>query len=474
MNDLIGGFSICILLIVCYVLSYRCFNRGSPKLGLLLLLIGGLILRVFVSLDFFLHEWDERYHALVAKNLSTHFFIPTLYDNPILDYDYRSWISNHVWLHKPPLPLWIMAISLKLFGFNEIAVRLPSILMSTMGIWLTYKIANRLTDDRIAYLSAFLYSIHGLIIELSGGRMPTDHIDIAFLFFIQLAIFVCLSRKPSRTTASIVGIIIACAILCKSLPALIVLPIMVLWFSMHKMKFGAIVVNILLALCMILLVSLPWQIYTYINFPLEAAWENKFSLMHITEVLEGHSGTSFYHIDKIRIIYGELIYLPLAWFIYKVFTTPHNFRRLILFLWIIIPVIFFSIVKTKMPAYTLFAAPAIFTITAEFYYYLKGLKVSRSLIWLKTIVTLGLVILPIRYSIERSKLLVKRDRTPEWVQEIKDIQKDHAGEKVVVFNSERPIETMFYTDFTAYGHIPDSTVIDSLTSEGYHTLILED
>ena len=44
----------------------------------------------------------------------------------IFPYKYQDWTSNHVWLHKQPLPLWSMSASLWMFGINEIAVRLPA------------------------------------------------------------------------------------------------------------------------------------------------------------------------------------------------------------------------------------------------------------------------------------------------------------------------------------------------------------
>ncbi|HMG14269.1 MAG TPA: hypothetical protein VK590_02410 [Saprospiraceae bacterium] len=108
--------------------SWRFAAKDNYKLALLLLIIAGLALRIYTATDLFLHDWDERYHALVAKNLIQHPLLPTLYDNPVLAYDYKSWSSNHIWLHKQPLPLWMMAFSMYLFGVNEIALRIPSII----------------------------------------------------------------------------------------------------------------------------------------------------------------------------------------------------------------------------------------------------------------------------------------------------------------------------------------------------------
>ena len=61
--------------------SSKTFN---PKAVLWLILLGAFALHLWVSMDPYLHEWDERYHALVAKNLMPHPLKPTLYDNPVL------------------------------------------------------------------------------------------------------------------------------------------------------------------------------------------------------------------------------------------------------------------------------------------------------------------------------------------------------------------------------------------------------
>ncbi|HRO42202.1 MAG TPA: glycosyltransferase family 39 protein [Flavipsychrobacter sp.] len=85
------------------------------------------------------------------------------------------------------------------FGVNEIALRLPSIILTTAGIGLSYFIGKYFFNRKTGYLTVFFYSINGLIIELTAGRVATDHIDIFFLFFIELgivfSIFICTTTK---------------------------------------------------------------------------------------------------------------------------------------------------------------------------------------------------------------------------------------------------------------------------------------
>jgi 4-amino-4-deoxy-L-arabinose transferase-like glycosyltransferase len=164
-------------------LSFLQFKANHASKPLLLILLGGAMLRLWCLSDSFLHAWDERYHALVAKNLISNPLMPTLYKNPILPYDYHQWTINHVWLHKQPLSLWLMSLSINAFGNVEWAVRLPSFLLSVACLYLTFLIARFFTNEKTALLAAFLQSINGLIIEIAAGRQSTDHVDTVFFVF---------------------------------------------------------------------------------------------------------------------------------------------------------------------------------------------------------------------------------------------------------------------------------------------------
>ena len=50
-----------------YVLALVAWRRGRPGLAAGLVVAGGLGLRLYASCDDYLHAWDERFHALVAK-----------------------------------------------------------------------------------------------------------------------------------------------------------------------------------------------------------------------------------------------------------------------------------------------------------------------------------------------------------------------------------------------------------------------
>lgn len=474
MNNQVFGIATILFCSIGFFLSWRCHKNEQYNLCITLLLIGGLLLRVFCSCDFFLHDWDERFHALVAKNLVQHPLTPTLYNNPVLPYDYTNWAGNHIWLHKQPLSLWTMAASMWLFGINEIALRIPSITLSTLGIFLIYYIAEYIAGKKAAFISAFLYSINGLIIELTSGRVATDHVDMFFLFFILLAIFLSVKFIKSNyiVYTILIGISIGAAILSKWLPALIVIPVwLLLLIDSRKFSFRCIAFHFLVLSVTCCIVFVPWQLYIHQLFPMESNWESSLNLKHLTRVLDGRGGPFYYYVNKIRINYGELIYLPVLWFFWQAAINSRNYKQLAISIWFLIPFIFFSFAKTKMQGYLAFTSPALFIMTAVFWNALFEITTSNRIkkTFIKMLLVL-LLVLPTRYSIERIKPFEKTNRTPQWVVELKALNKEKIRNGIL-FNYNKPVEAMFYTDIIVYGNIPTVNEIFVLQKKGYTVMI---
>ena len=473
MSNLILGVISLVVCAIGYYYAYKYQARGNYRAAVLLLMAGGLLLRIYTSSDFFLHSWDERYHALVAKNLLLHPLSPTLYDNALLPYDYKNWTTNHIWLHKPPFALWLIAASMGLFGVNEIALRLPAILFTTLGIGLTFSIATYFFDKKIAFLAAFFYATNGLIIELTGGRVATDHIDVFFLFFVELAIFFSLAFAQQQKNALnfLAGVSLGAALLTKWLPALIVLPIWFLLVSdVAKPRPQKLIAQFLLLIGTAGLIFVPWQIYIFHTFATEARWEAHYNLLHFTQVIENHAGDFYYFIHQIGINYGELIYVPLLWFLWQTFKNKTDKRRIALLIWVLIPLLFFSCAATKMQGYILFISPALFMITAAFWYMLLEYKANHRFVWLFNGILILLLALPIRYMLERVKPFAQIDRNPIWVADLRKLN-DQKITNGVLFNYARPIEAMFYTNLTVYPDMPSPEVIANLITQGHNVLI---
>ncbi|MCB0481772.1 MAG: glycosyltransferase family 39 protein [Flavobacteriales bacterium] len=208
----------------------------KPRLSIALLVLGSFFIGLFAALlDPYLNLWDEQYHALVAKNLSTNFFKPTLYQQPLLSYDYQNWIGNHIWLHKQPFFLWLMAISIKIFGNSEIAVRVPSIILHALLPLLVFKLGKNVSNAKIGMYGACLIATSYYINELVCGKFSTDHNDLAFLVFVTGSFWALTEYEMTRSKKWLVaiGLFAGISVLVKWLMGLLAI---FLWFGWKLVK----------------------------------------------------------------------------------------------------------------------------------------------------------------------------------------------------------------------------------------------
>lgn len=488
-RDLVGALAV-VVVAGLFVVAWRQLRAGREAVALACVVTAGFLLRAFVASDLFLHEWDERYHALVAKNLARHPLLPTLYDRPLLPFDYRSWTSNHVWLHKEPLALWTMAASIKLLGAHELAIRLPSLLISSAAIAWTHGIARALSGSAtVAFVAAGLHAINGKLVELAAGRTATDHVDTLFISLVGAAVWLAVRRRHRTTvgTALGIGLLAGLAALAKSILGMLVIA---LWLVVartggqpqdaERSSIPGSWLRLLglagLAGTAAFAIYLPWHLYVGGAFPAEAAWERTYNLLHVTEVLEGHDGGVFYHLAEIPRIYGELALLSLIWFFWRFARQPRDRERALLALWIAVPYVIFSIAKTKMPAYPLLAAPAVFTVVA---WHVESLRdAARRLAgWRRGLAITAaflLLVLPVRYALERSKPLRGPEWTTAWATSLRDLAEHCLDAKTVIFHTARPIETMFYSAAVAYPHLPSDEDLSAVVRQGYRPVVVDD
>jgi 4-amino-4-deoxy-L-arabinose transferase len=426
---------------------------------------------MYVSSDQYLHTWDERYHALVAKNLVKHPLKPTLYDNPVLPYDPENWVANHIWLDKGPVPLWAMAASMSIFGFNEFALRLPSLVVSLLSVWFTFMIGRLLFGDRIGLLAAFLHAINGLVIEVAGGRVSSDHVETFFCFFTEgamlLALFTVMKNKGIGYALAI-GIFTGLAILCKWSPALVVFPLWVCgeWLAGNKPA-KSIAMNLLVAALACMAVAGPWFWYIHHAFPDETAYVfSKFTNAY-SETLEKHTGPWYYYFKNTGMVFGELVWIALLFTAYLIIRQKAGWQVTVLLLWWFIPFVVFSFAETKRHTYLLIAAPALFCLTANAYFYLKQACAERK--WISVLLLLALIGLPVRYCIERTKPFTRMELEPQWAADLKKMNGKYPPNTVFV-NHPHAIEGMFYTDYIFYGHTPDTFEIKILGNSGFEVI----
>jgi 4-amino-4-deoxy-L-arabinose transferase-like glycosyltransferase len=84
------------------------------------------------------------------------------------------------WLDKPHFPFWICALSMKIFGINAFAYKLPSLLFFMIGVFYTYQLAKKIYNETVAQYATLILSA-SLHIIISNNDTRAEAILIGVL-----------------------------------------------------------------------------------------------------------------------------------------------------------------------------------------------------------------------------------------------------------------------------------------------------
>ena len=455
-----------IFLIAVGIVSFELQSKKTMSIWLLIL--GALALRVFLGIiDPFLHIWDEQFHALVAKNLMTNPLKPILLKDPILVYNYKDWDSNHVWLHKQPLFLWQIALSFKLFGINEFTLRLPSQIMSAVMVYFIYRIGDISYSKRAGFYAAVFFAGSNFLIELTAGRMHTDHNDIAFLFYVTASIWAWFEYSASKNKKwlLLIGLFSGFAILVKWLTGLLVYSGWFVYIISNKesRQEKDNYFDILKSLIITIIVALPWQIYILYKYPKESIYEFGLNSSHFFKAVERHDGPWYYHFEIVNNLYGTgIFYVIIASLLIFLAIHIRKSYKIPIMIWVITVYLFFSVAATKMIAFTIIVSPLIYLIIgiafAFLYNYFKNkLTYSPLKKWLPPMLSIVLIFFLFFSTLNYNKLILNDTERRikiygTWSNNTliyKELSSLLPSKDLIVFNAPKLdfVNIMFYTDF---------------------------
>jgi hypothetical protein len=179
----------------------------------------GLILRLW-NLDSPKGKiFDEIYYATNAESLL---------QNGV-EINSKSGLAQFI-VH-PPIGKWLIAIGIKLFGYNEFGWRFAAALVGSISIVLMYFTAKKLFNNKLfSVLAASLISLDGL--HLVHSRIAL--LDIFLLFFIQIAV---LAFLHSKYWISALTLGLACSVKWSGLYVLIALALYVLVLDVRRNRY---------------------------------------------------------------------------------------------------------------------------------------------------------------------------------------------------------------------------------------------
>jgi 4-amino-4-deoxy-L-arabinose transferase-like glycosyltransferase len=186
--------------------------------------------------------------------------------------DFITPTLNYVkYFEKPPLLYWLNAASIKLFGLNEFAARLPSALSGLATVIATYIIAIRLFERRTALFAAlFLATAAGFVIQ---SRIILTDMLLTFCLTSALGAFIIAVKREEwhrggEATWYFFYLFSALAVLTKGLIG-IVFPAGIIFFYILMTREWRILKRMHLAggLLLFLAVAAPWFVMVSLRNP---------------------------------------------------------------------------------------------------------------------------------------------------------------------------------------------------------------
>jgi 4-amino-4-deoxy-L-arabinose transferase-like glycosyltransferase len=338
---------------------------------------------------------DEPRYAQVAREmLERHDWItPVLGGNP--------------WLEKPPLYYWQAMLAYSMFGVSAVSARLPAAFDATLlviAVYLFFRRFRRGVEVDAALISA---SCAGVI-----GYARAASMDMALAAAFGIGMFAWWGWRESgkRVYLAMFYVSMALAMLAKGPVAPFLAAAVIVVFALAAREFRVVVRTLWLpAILLFCAIALPWYVAVQMRNP---EFFREFILQHnlarFSSDLYHHRQPFFYYLPVTALalvpwtvfVIAALCRTMRIWYAERksLFAEPDLEFQFSLFAccWLVVPVVFFSISRSKLPGYILPAIPAGAVLLADYllqhFEHEKGRDVSKWLVVLHSLVAAGPII----------------------------------------------------------------------------------
>ena len=436
-------------------------ERGGPVMnfalnsrerrGLLLLLVAVVAVRLATLGAYpLLDPTESRYAEIARKMLETGDWLV-----PQVDYGVPFW-------GKPPLSTWLSAAAMAVFGVNEFAARLPSLLLMAGCATMVYRLAALRAGADAALWALAAFATTGLVF-VSAGAVMTDP-ALAFATTLSMAGFWIALHGPAsvRRIAGFTFFIgLAAGLLAKGPVALVLTLLPVGAWTLWTRQWRAAWIN------------LPWLIGTLLTLGLAVPWywaAERASPGFLDYFLLGEHWKRFVESGWKGDLYGQAHARPrgtiwvwwfaaalpwspmaVAWLARTLAARRDDTRRLFrdpwcayLLLWAIVPMLFFTVSGNVLPTYVLPGLPAFALLLCEFWRPRSGDAASpRFAVKLMLAGGIGLLVVFVGVlATQRQKFDVDQSHRA-LVRTFETTRGTASGRLVYV--GQRPISAEFYT-----------------------------
>lgn len=260
---------------------------------------------------------------------------------------------------KPPMTYWITAAAFQGLGASEISGRLPLLAAALLMLWYTWRLGRLLFPEEPHTATAGVFILFSSMLFLVMARFLSSDLYLA-CFVLAAAYHLFRWHDHGRHTHDAVmsALFIGLGILTKGHVVLVFL--LLPWLSviiLKPIKRPAKWGDILILTVLPVLMFLPWALTVLRSNP-------QLLSFFVMDQTYGRVFTDMHHRSQPFYFHAIVLFLGMSfWFTYFLTFLPRGVRRsggrgeFLLLLFTLIPFIFFSLIRSKLPPYLLPAVP---------------------------------------------------------------------------------------------------------------------
>lgn len=259
---------------------------------------------------------------------------------------------------KPPLFIWMQALSMKVFGVGEFAARFPNAIMGIVTLLTLFHCGLKSENERFGLLWAGLYAIS----FFPFIYFKTGIIDPWFNYFIFLGIYFFSRYADDKKTgqAALSGLFTGLAVLTKGPVGFLIFGLTFLvWLAVRKFRLQFRWADVLVYLVMLALAGGAWFIVLAATGHGEVIQDFLVYQVRLFQTQDaGHGGFPLYHFVVLFFGVTPASILAISTFRRSILAQEPESRNKNLFRWMMVSfwvvLILFSIVRTKIIHYSSF------------------------------------------------------------------------------------------------------------------------
>lgn len=217
-------------------------------------LLAVILLCFFAPLYFYnlggysLVDFDEAWYGEIAKNIiKTH--------NPFLLY-----FNGQPYLDHPPTGFILQAISMLIFGQNEIGVRMPSAIAGFLSPIVLYQIGKKLFNRTVGLTAALVLTSSVWFVY----RARVGDLDTILLLLFLLSFYITVKVKDNLNYIYLLPILLVALLLTKSAIGAVIIPPIIIFLILQKVQIPKI--KIINSVIIFFIILSPWFLQNYSKY----------------------------------------------------------------------------------------------------------------------------------------------------------------------------------------------------------------